>query len=309
MQVVKLLTATFPISESEALLLIGTAPRRYKIHLIDKRNGRGQRTIAQPTAELKAIQKFLIATILRELPIHPAAMAYRPKLGIKDHASLHAKGKYLLKLDFENFFPSIKIGDFQKHLTTHSQLDETDVRAVSRLLFRLEKETGALILSIGAPSSPFVSNSIMYEFDSSVAEYCEVREIKYSRYADDLAFSTNTPHQLDQVQNFVRRLCQEIPFPKIKLNEGKTVFTSKKFQRQLTGLVLTNDGQVSLGRDRKREIRAMAHHYSLGKLDSIQTGGLRGLLAFAFSIEPDFSKSIEKMLGDLKYRILMMKLK
>ncbi|MCY1530940.1 group II intron reverse transcriptase/maturase [compost metagenome] len=306
MQVIELLTAAFPISDREALLLIRTAPRRYKVHAIEKRNGRGKRIIAQPTAELKAIQKFLMGTLLRGLPIHPAAMAYRPKIGIRNHAELHAAKKYLLKLDFENFFPSIRVEDFQKHLALYSKLNEDDVRAVSRLLFRYEKQVGALILSIGAPSSPFVSNTIMYEFDSIVAEYCSSRSITYSRYADDLAFSTDVPHQLDRVQNFVRLLCEKIVFPRLRLNEEKTVFTSKKFQRQLTGLTLTNDGKVSLGREKKREIRSMAHHFSLGRLDAPQIGKLRGLLSFSLSIEPDFSVSIQRMLGDVKYRLLMM---
>jgi RNA-directed DNA polymerase len=305
MQVVELLTAAFPISEREAMLLISTAPRRYKVHLIEKRNGRGNRTIAQPTAELKAIQRLLIGTLLKDLPIHPAAMAYRPKLGIKNHAELHAAKRYLLKLDFENFFPSIKIDDFQKHLTIHSGLAGEDVRAISRLLFRYDKEVGSLILSIGAPSSPFISNTIMYEFDSIVADFCESKQITYSRYADDLAFSTDIPHQLDSAQSFVRKLCAGLLFPRVKLNEGKTVFTSKKFRRQLTGLSLNNEGVVSLGRERKREIRAMAHRYSLGMLSAEQVGRLRGLLSFASSVEPEFLASIERMLGNVKYSVLI----
>jgi len=92
---------------------------------------------------------------------------------------------------------------------------------------------------------------------------------------------------------------------RLTLNEKKTVFTSKKFQRQLTGLVLANDGKVSMGRDKKREIRSMADHYRRGNLTSEETSRLRGLIAFALSVEPQYVESIQRMIGADAYSSLM----
>lgn len=102
------LLARSPFSEHELIVLIATASSRYKVHYIEKRSGRGRRLIAQPTREIKFLQRMLVKHELGALPIHEAAMAYRAGLSIADHARPHAGGRYLLKLDFKDFFPSIK---------------------------------------------------------------------------------------------------------------------------------------------------------------------------------------------------------
>ena len=308
MDLIERLQAAFPFSQREIALLIYTAPRRYKVHFIEKRNKRGKRLIAQPTAELKAVQRWIISAYLNQLPVHKAAMAYRPNLGIKDHAQLHAANNYLLKLDFENFFPSIKSVDLHAYLAIHmDKLTLQDQIALTRLLFRADSDSDVdnLVLSIGAPSSPALSNTVMFDFDLAVANFCEGLGVKYSRYADDLALSTNTPKILESAKAFIEILCKTLKYPRLKLNENKTVFTSKKFQRQLTGLILSNDGKASLGRDRKREIRSMAHYFSQGKLSNEEISKLRGLLAFTFSIDKEYVHSIERMVGAKAFNSIM----
>jgi len=305
MDLISRMQAAFPLSRVEIEQMIQTAPWRYKVHFIEKRNGRGRRLIAQPTAEIKLVQRWIVETYLSQLPVHSAAMAYRANKSIKDHAAIHASNKYLLKLDFENFFPSILARDFQIHIVRYAEVSILDAKALSRLLFRIDRESKVMSLSIGAPSSPCISNTIMYSFDSLVAAYCEKLDIRYSRYADDLAFSTNVPHLLDAVKKFVQETCRASTHPSLNLNEAKTVFTSKKFQRQLTGLVLTNEGRVSMGRERKREIRAIAHKFMQGKLNQEEQNRLRGLIAFALHVEPEFVNSIRRMIGSEAYSTLM----
>lgn len=298
MNLIEKIQKDFPLTITEIKLLLITAPRRYKLHEIDKRNGRGKRLIAQPTSEIKTLQRWATEKYLNQWPIHAAATAYRKGASIKQHASVHAKNKYLLKLDFENFFPSIKDSDFIKHANSFSELSQEDTRLLSLLFFRRDLGSKELVLSIGAPSSPFISNTVMYPFDLELANYCASRRINYTRYADDIALSTNQPKALDDVYEFIKTLCQSMQYPKINLNNKKTVFTSQKHSRQLTGLILSNDGKASLGRDKKRELRAMAHHFSLGKLETNEINRLRGLLAFSMSIEPNFVKTINKMIGN-----------
>ncbi|MNR58036.1 hypothetical protein D3C85_1789400 [compost metagenome] len=62
----------------------------------------------------------------------------------------------------------------------------------------------------------------------------------------------------------------------------------------MTGLVLNSDGEVSIGRERKREIRAMYHHYKHGKLQPDAIAKLFGLLNFAENIEPGFRVRLER---------------
>lgn len=305
MKLIERLLDAFPFSRREIDLLINTAPYRYKVHNIEKRNGRGKRLIAQPTAELKIVQRWLVTSYLRDLPVHDAAIAYRANRSILDHAKKHADGRYLLKLDFENFFPSIRAEDFRLHLATHLAMELPEQVALGRLLFRDDREKPGLTLSIGAPSSPYISNSIMFGFDQELEDFCSKIDVKYSRYADDLALSTNTPNILNEVKEFVDVLCERMPYPRLKLNEAKTVFASKKHRRQLTGLVLSNDGSASIGRERKREIRAMAHRFSENMLEAEDVAKLRGLISFVMSIDKKYIESIKRMLGNDEFRKLM----
>jgi hypothetical protein len=119
----------------------------------------------------------------------------------------------------------------------------------------------------------------------------------YSRYADDLAFSTNEPGVLTHLPQVVRQELFRLPWPRIALNEDKTVYTSKKYRRTVTGLVLSSQGHVSMGRDRKRLIRAMVHRFELGELDEAGALRLRGLLAFASDVEPEFIERIGNSVG------------
>lgn len=281
-----------PFSERELAVLIFTAPHRYKDHFIDKRHGRGRRLISQPTAEVKLLQRLLTKHELGNLPLHDAAMAYRKDRSIKNHAQPHASGRYLLKLDFRDFFPSLTEHALAYRLRLDTAYSEAEIRILCQLLCRRPSDNDTLRLSIGAPSSPFVSNYLMWEFDNRLSEFCSARNARYTRYADDLAISTNEPHSLDTAENEVRRLLNELQYLGVSLNEKKTVNVSKKSCRTLAGLVLANNGTVSVGRDEKRRLRAAMHALDLGRLAPEEISHLRGKLAFVYGIDPVFVRRL-----------------
>ena len=277
-----------PFSERELVVLITTAPTRYKDHYISKRNGRGKRLISQPTKEIKFLQRLIIKYELNGLPIHDAAMAYRTGRATIDHAELHAASRYLLKLDFRDFFPSLKASALNYCLERDTEFSQTERWLISRLLCRAKRRDEILRLSIGAPSSPFLSNYLMYEFDFKLSEFCKARDVSYSRYADDLALSTSHALVLDDIKYEVSRLMEELSYLDISLNEEKTVSVSMKRRRTLVGLTLSNDGNVSIGRDEKRKLRATFHAYHGGKLLPEEVGRLRGMLAYVYGVDPAF---------------------
>lgn len=305
MSIIATIQKDIPLSAFELRVLLLSAPMRYKVHEINKRNGRGKRIIAQPTAEIKTLQRWAVENIVNALPVHQAAKAYRLGSSIKQHAHLHAANRYLLKMDFEDFFPSLRAEDFCMHMTYFGNLENQDIQYLSRLLFWNDRTGNGLKLSIGAPSSPAVSNTLMYPFDDRVQKYCSEIGVTYTRYADDLAFSTNVPNLLTEMVRFIEELCRQLQYPTLRVNTTKTVFTSKKYNRHLTGLILTNEGNVSIGRDKKRLIRAMVHNYANGKLPETEVNRLRGLLAYAHSIEPSYIQSIIRMIGQDQYRNLL----
>ncbi|HBR69419.1 MAG TPA: RNA-directed DNA polymerase [Rhodospirillaceae bacterium] len=275
--------------------LVLTAPYRYKTYKIQKVGRPGQvRIIHHPARELKTIQRWLVKNVLYSMPVHSAACAYEKNTGIKLNASKHVNNNYILKMDFKDFFPSIVPRDIFLRMPADTPWNSNDFYFLSRVLF-CKKDTGTkLSLSIGAPSSPKISNIVMYEFDQKVSEYCNQKNITYTRYADDMTFSTNRREILQECEDFINGLVREMDSPHLEINASKTLHTSKKHHRRITGLVLSSQGFVSLGRERKRLIRAMLHNYKYNQnSDADKTQKLKGLLAFACDCEPIFIDNLK----------------
>ncbi|VTU06207.1 Retron-type reverse transcriptase [Actinobacillus indolicus] len=290
----ELLKKEFLLNEKEAISFINTAPNRYKHYNIQKRHG-GEREIAEPTRSLKKLQRWVLNKYFSTIECHSAAIAYSKNKSIKDFALPHAKKKYLLKMDFKDFFNSIKSDDFNLFLKERKlELSDDEVDYITNIFFCRNKKNNDLYLSIGAPTSPFISNLIMIDFDEQINAFCNKEGITYTRYADDLAFSTNIPNILFLIPPEIEKICSKVNYPKnLQINMEKTVFTSKKHNRTLTGLVISNEGKISIGREKKRQLRAIAHKASLKLLSSEDLEKFKGMLAFLLSIDPDFSNSLK----------------
>lgn len=292
----------------ELVRLAWTAPHRYKVYEVKKMRG-GKRVIAQPARVIKTMQRWVMEKMLDALPVHENALGYRRGKNIADNAAVHAPNNLLLKLDFANFFPSIVHADILNFVAANPPLttalpDENARDLFSRILLWAPKRDRIKRLSIGAPSSPLVSNLLMYQFDQAVAELCSGRRVAYSRYADDLTFSGNDLPNLQAVYGGVERIVLEQQSPKLALNPSKVFYGTKAGRRTVTGLVLTNDGKVSLGRDKKRLLRAMVHHALNDSLSEEVRMTLLGWIAFANAVEPSFAGRLKETFGaDLVDRI------
>ena len=279
--------------------LVRTAPYRYKVYSVPKKSGKGRRTIAQPAKEVKVLQRIIVDKVIQDLPLHQSAMAFRKNYNIRNNAEAHVRNNYLLKMDFKDFFPSLNSKDLERHIARHVDIDYSteDLFLISRICFWRPKGTRMLQLSIGAPSSPSISNTLMYEFDSEIFDICSRHHVAYSRYADDLTFSTKRRNVLRRVEDAAAQIVAELKYPRLSINHRKTVHTSKKHHRRVTGVVLTSTEEISLGRDRKRIIRSMLHRASVCDLDPTERARLQGILAFAQDIEPQFVDRLRRKYG------------
>ncbi|SKA15895.1 retron St85 family RNA-directed DNA polymerase [Novilysobacter spongiicola] len=279
--------------------IISSAPRRYKEFKIRKRSGSGFRDIAQPSRELKILQKAVVEELKPHLPIHDCVHGYVIGRGIKSNAAAHRKGRFILKMDFADFFPSIKPVDFRAHLreSLPDRYDDIEARQLELLLFWLKRGERTLRMCIGAPSSPSISNYLMYAIDSRITENCRLNAVTYTRYADDLTFSCGEEGILGEVEGAVSRIVGETVHPRLRINPDKTIHISRKQRRTVTGVNITPTGELSIGRDRKRLIRAMVHRHIRGLLDLRGQNELIGLLGFAHDVEPSFA---QKMWASLK---------
>ena len=277
--------------------IIKTASHRYKTYHIKKKSG-GSRTISQPTPQVKYLQRWVVKNLILVLPVHNSVTSYKRGMGIAENARRHSKYNYLLRIDFKDFFPSIKAEDVRGLLHSDFEklsslgFDEADIELVVSITCRFGS------LSIGAPSSPAISNAVLFEFDKRIYEYCERNQLVYTRYADDLCFSTDVPNRLSEVLQFVKDDLVRHSLPKLFVNVDKTIFTSKKRRRAITGVILTPTGILSVGRKKKRALRSMIFSYRSGILKPSELMYLRGYLSYARSVEPDMLARLRKKYGD-----------
>jgi RNA-directed DNA polymerase len=201
-----------------------------------------------------------------------------------------------LKLDFEDFFPSIRVPDVRELLMQVSSnlsvpMTEEDINIVVAIVTRHGQ------LPIVAPSSPTISNAVMYQFDDAMSHLAERFTCIYSRYADDIVFSTNLPHALENVLKEVRNYLSMQTSPALRLNEAKVAFSSKKRRVRITGLVIDCGKDISVGRNVKRKIKALIHQFSVARLDTDKTVYLKGYLSYVKSVEPKFVSALESKYG------------
>jgi RNA-directed DNA polymerase len=171
-------------------------------------------------------------------------MSYREGVGIIKNAEMHVDQKYLLKMDFENFFPSLKGDDIRNLIVDNianppfNSLSDSYIDLIIKIACKKNQ------LTIGAPSSPVISNAVLYKFDEFISRECIQCGVVYSRYADDISFSTNLPNVLSTILTLVKARLIEQQSPKLSVNYDKTIFASKKRRRTVTGLILTPEKKV-----------------------------------------------------------------
>jgi hypothetical protein len=286
------------ITEKDLSRLITRSPYTYKKYYIKKKSG-GVRRIAQPAKETKFIQYWLMSNVFSKLPVHDCATAYKLGASIKNNAMAHKHNSYIAKYDFIGFFSSIKYNDILSHVSRYfnGYFCDGDIKDIARISCINEKGDEGLCLSVGAPSSPVLSNAIMFDFDCYISAWCSERNIVYTRYADDLTFSTNIKGVSASIEPVVRELMRDMSYPRLMLNDNKTIHLSKKHQRRITGLIIDNNENISIGRCKKREISALIHRFSLGLLSEADIYRLQGLLGFANDSEPLFIHRISEKYG------------
>jgi len=294
MSLTEQIAQSFQLSVTYVRGVAGTASYRYKQFSIKKADGKSDRKIEQPSKELKLLQRWLVRRIFDSLPTHPCAHAYVKGRSIWTNASVHRGCRFISRLDLENFFPSLTSTDVElllshnRKLVDGSVLSDEDIRLVSALTCRFGK------LTIGAPSSPTISNKLLYELDTRLTKIAEDSKVKYTRYADDLYFSSSLPGVLFEVCKQVTNVFMITSNPRLTINEKKTYHASGKKRMAVTGLRITPEGNVSVGRDLKRRIRVFAYKASKKKIGEEELSWLCGMLAYVSSIEPRFVEQIKQ---------------
>ncbi len=154
---------------------------------IPKKNG-SLRKIYAPNDSLLFIQKRLSAILSSSVKLHDKAYGFINKRSIVDNAQLHIRKNVLLNIDLENFFPSISFGRVRSMFMNYFRLDKN----VATTLTNICCHPGGF-LPQGSPTSPVISNILCKTLDKDLDRLAKNSfGATYSRYADDITFSTKT---------------------------------------------------------------------------------------------------------------------
>lgn len=245
---------------------------------IPKKTG-GTRQIDAPTGALKSIQQRLAyalwecqKTLHAEQNIHAnISHAFEKKKGIITNAQIHRNKYLVLNLDLEHFFESFHFGRVSGYFEKNK--DFLLPHDVAIIVAQLTCYQGHL--PQGAPSSPIITNLICQIFDMRILKIAKKYKLDYTRYADDLTFSTNDRSFAEKKKLFIEELEAEIVKAGFAINQKKTRMCLRDSQQMVTGLVVNQ--KINVNAEYCRTTRAMAHQlYTTG---SFQNDGREGTLA------------------------------
>lgn len=293
MSLAQQIARSLDLSEAYVLRVAASASHRYKQFTIKKADGKSDRLIEQPSRALKLLQRWIVRRVFDQPPTHGCAHAYVKGKSIGTNAAVHRDSRYISRLDLQNFFPSLTSGDIESLLRRNrvlidgAGLGDEDIHLIGVLTCRFGR------LTIGAPSSPAISNKLLYNLDTSLAQIAAEQNVRYTRYADDLYFSSSQSGVLYDVCRKAEKVIAGTASPRLLINKRKTYHASRKRRMVVTGLRITPDAKVSVGRDLKRRIRVMAHKARHERLGPQALAWLRGMLAYVSSIEPKYANGIK----------------
>lgn len=243
---------------------------------IPKGNGE-KRLITAPKGKLKVIQKWILVNYLEKFAVAECATAFiKGKHGIRINAEAHRCNKYILEFDLKDFFPNIKFWDVQNLF-----LSMNLTRKISLLFAKLC--TFDKRLPQGAITSPYISNLICYDLDLKLLELCNDYDITYTRYADDLTFSSDSLYLLFRLMKEISDIICNHGF---KINYEKTKILYPSDKQTITGVTI-NNGIIKADKKLKRMIRAKLY-YGVKNNNIPELDKLIGYIAYVTSIEFDY---------------------
>jgi RNA-directed DNA polymerase len=242
--------------------------KKYKTFTVPKKSG-GTRRISAPTSPIKIIQRKMKQVLESVYNPKPATHGFVAGRSIVSNARLHKKRRYVLNIDLENYFPTIHFGRVRGMFmgNPYNLNDE-----VATILAQICCHEG--ILPQGAPTSPIISNMICARLDAKLQQLAKENQCTYSRYADDITFSTNRsrfPSALARLSDIgqvevgdgLSSLIQDNGF---QINPKKTRLQVRQQRQEVTGLTVNRYPNAQ--RRYIKQIRGILHAWEKYGLDS-----------------------------------------
>jgi len=259
----------------------------YKVYSIPKKSG-GTREITQPNRKLKALQSWILVNILNKLQVSPNSKGFQKGTSTKDNAIPHVGNNALLSMDIKDFFTSITANKvFQVFRAIgYNNLMSTVLTNIC---------TYNNYLPQGGPCSPMLANLVCWRLDTRIQNYVGKKGITYTRYADDMAFSSLLPSKLAKIRTTINIIIMSEGF---EVNEGKTRVAGPSKCKKITGLVINENG-VGIGKVKYKRLRTRIFLLSKvsGTPEEQEISQIQGWIAYLNSVD---SKRYHRILKYIK---------
>jgi RNA-directed DNA polymerase len=270
--------------------MIANPLRYYRAFSLPKKSG-GTRNIVAPRVFLKTIQHYILQNVLSRMPDSECSYGFIKGRGAYMNARRHLSRSFVLNLDIQNFFPSIR---------------DTHIREIFRNLgFSIEmSQVLAAIccyqgrLPQGAPTSPKLSNVFFSSLDFRLQEIALANAAIYTRYADDLTFSFGIcPHP-----TFTDQVRDALATKGFRVNERKTRLQGPAEARYVTGFV--TNVEVQPDRETRRLLRAKFHNLSQKTtVDLEELNTSQGWASYVYNYNPQIGSSYLQVVSEARARI------
>lgn len=242
----------------------------YHTFTVPKKSG-GLRTISAPKSKLKRLQHWILTNILDIMPVGEYAHGFVVGKSICTNAQPHIGKDIVINIDLKNFFPTItykrvkglfsKLGYSEQISTvlalicTEIPCDKVEMDGVEYFVQKSER-----ILPQGSPASPAISNLIAFRLDKKIKGLASKYNFIYTRYADDLTFSTSADNE-KQIAKLLFFLEKIILSEGLAINPDKTTVMRKGRQQRVTGIVVNK--KLNIPRNDMKRFRALLHNIKM----------------------------------------------
>ena len=218
--------------------------RLYNVYEIQKKSG-GKRIIHAPVSEdfkdLLSCINFLIRHLY--LP-HKNAYGFIEERSIVDNARIHLGKNYVYNIDLKDFFHSfdlnrVKLALYNKPFNLKGQKEPLAYILASLATCNLNDRR---VLPQGSPISPALTNHICWRLDHRLSGLAKRFGLEYSRYADDITFSSNHNVYYGEFINELKRIIQ---IERLEINPKKTRLQKKGTRQEVTGITVNEGLNVS----------------------------------------------------------------
>lgn len=262
---------------------------KYHHSILLKSNGK-TREINAVQGNLKLLQRRLLVELQSRYIATPYAHGFVPEKSIVTNALVHRKKRLIIKVDIKDFFPSINFPRVVGMFKAFPFDFEHEAAVALASITCLPDQSGQL--PQGGVTSPYIANMISRRLDAKLAKLAKQRRCGYTRYADDITFSTNDVKSLAVIE-FVESVYNVIREEHFLPNEEKTRVLTPR-QRQVVAGIVVNSG-LSVNRKYLRNIRATLHNCEQTKdiLNQIVKFDFKDQRASRTNLRPSIDGSFE----------------